>query len=89
MPWTGCAAPRGRERGLRGIHRDETTPHLYAYIVPIDERGRLNCRAFYGGAGALRLMQTDFAERVGRKHGLERGVEAVAPLTNAWRGITR
>lgn len=58
-----------------GIHRDEKTPHLYAYVVPIDERGKLNCRAFYGGAAALRQMQTDFADRVGRKHGLERGVE--------------
>jgi hypothetical protein len=58
-----------------GIHRDETTPHLYDYVVPIDERGKLNCRAFYGGAAALRQMQTDFADRVGRKHGLERGVE--------------
>lgn len=58
-----------------GIHRDETTPHLYAYVVPIDERGKLNCRAFYGGAAALREMQTEFADRVGRKHGLERGIE--------------
>ena len=58
-----------------GIHRDETTPHLYAYVVPLDERGKLNCRAFYGGAAALRDMQTDFAERVGKRHGLERGIE--------------
>lgn len=58
-----------------GIHRDETTPHLYAYVVPIDERGKLNCRSFYGGAAALREMQTEFAEVVGHKHGLERGIE--------------
>lgn len=58
-----------------GIHRDETTPHLYAYVVPIDERGKLNCRSFYGGAAALRKMQTEFANQVGQKHGLERGIE--------------
>lgn len=58
-----------------GIHRDETTPHMYAYVVPIDERGKLNCRAFLGGAKALSEMQTDFAQQVGRQHGLERGVE--------------
>lgn len=58
-----------------GIHRDETTPHLYAYAVPLDERGKLNCRSFYGGAAALREMQSDFADRVGRKHGLQRGIE--------------
>lgn len=58
-----------------GIHRDETTPHLYAYVVPIDERGKLNCRAFLGGSKALNQMQTDFAQRVGEQHGLQRGIE--------------
>ena len=34
-----------------GIHRDETTPHMYAYVVPLDEAtGRLNCRKWLGGA---------------------------------------
>jgi rRNA-processing protein FCF1 len=58
-----------------GIHRDETTPHMYAYVVPIDSKGKLNCRAFLGGAKALSEMQTDFADRVGKKHRLERGIE--------------
>lgn len=58
-----------------GIHRDETTPHMYAYIVPIDSKGQLNCRAFLGGAKALSGMQTDFADRVGKKHALQRGIE--------------
>jgi hypothetical protein len=58
-----------------GIHRDEQTPHLYAVVVPIDDRGKLNCRAFLGGAKALSEMQTDFAERVGRSYGLARGIE--------------
>lgn len=58
-----------------GIHRDETTPHMYAYVVPLDRQGKLNCRAFLGGAQALREMQTDFADKVGLQHGLERGLE--------------
>jgi len=58
-----------------GIHRDEKTPHMYAYVVPIDPNGKLNCRHFLGGAKALSEMQTDFAERVGKKHDLERGLE--------------
>jgi hypothetical protein len=58
-----------------GIHRDETTPHMYAYVVPIDGKGNLNCRAFLGGAKALSKMQTDFADRVGKKHALQRGIE--------------
>ncbi len=58
-----------------GIHRDEHTPHMYAYVVPIDERGKLNCRAFLGGRHALSEMQTDFAENVGKTFGLLRGVK--------------
>jgi len=57
-----------------GIHRDEQTPHMYAYVVPLDERGKLNCRAFLGGAKALSEMQTDFAREVGLHHGLQRGI---------------
>ena len=36
---------------------------------------KLNARSFFGGAKALNAMQTDFAAQVGRKHGLERGLE--------------
>lgn len=58
-----------------GVHRDEQTPHLYAYVVPIDGKDKLNCRAFLGGSKMLNEMQTDFAEKIGIKHGLERGIE--------------
>lgn len=58
-----------------GVHRDETTPHMYAYVVPLDRQGKLNCRSFLGGAQALSEMQTEFAREVGKQHGLERGVE--------------
>ncbi len=69
-------AKHGKENVVyAGIHRDETTPHMYAYVVPIDERGKLNCRAFYGEKEALSKMQTDFADKVGKQHGLERGLE--------------
>ena len=59
-----------------GVHRDETTPHMYAYVVPLDEStGRLNARRWLGGAKALSEMQTDFAATVGARHGLERGIK--------------
>lgn len=58
-----------------GIHRDESTPHMYAYVVPIDEKGKLNCSAFLGNARALSTMQTDYADAVGSKYGLMRGIE--------------
>lgn len=55
------------------IHRDETTPHLVAYVVPIDN-GKLNAREFLGGRAKLSKMQTDFHEKV-KDLGLERGLE--------------
>ena len=59
-----------------GIHRDESTPHMYAYVVPLDEAtGRLNARRWLGGSKALSEMQTDFAATVGARHGLERGIK--------------
>lgn len=57
------------------IHRDETSPHLVAYVVPLDDQGKLNAKAFLGGKAKLSAMQTEFAHEVGRKHGLERGLE--------------
>lgn len=57
------------------IHRDETTPHLTAMVMPKDSRGKLNARHFLGGAAKLSEMQGDFAERVGKSHGLIRGVQ--------------
>lgn len=56
------------------IHRDETTPHLIAYVVPLDEKGKLNAREFLGGRQKLSQMQTTFAEEV-KSLGLERGLE--------------
>ena len=58
------------------IHRDETTPHLIAYVVPIDSRGKLNAREFLGGRAKLSKMQTDFHTQV-KDLGLERGLKAV------------
>ena len=56
------------------IHRDETTPHLIVYIVPIDEKGGLNAKKWLGGRSKLSQTQTEFANEV--KHfGLERGLE--------------
>ena len=56
------------------LHLDETTPHLHATIVPVDERGKLNCRTFLGGRKLMTEMQTSFAEEMAPL-GLVRGVE--------------
>lgn len=60
---------------MTGIQLDETTPHLVAYVVPIDKKGKLNCRHFLGGREKMTAMQTDFANVVGAKYGLQRGQE--------------
>jgi hypothetical protein len=56
------------------LHLDEQTPHVHAVVVPIDERGKLNCRAYLGGREKMKQMQTDFAIKMAPL-GLQRGVE--------------
>lgn len=57
------------------IHRDETTPHLIAYVVPLDATtGRLNAKKWLGGRKKMTDMQTSFAKCV-QSLGLERGLE--------------
>jgi hypothetical protein len=57
------------------IHRDESTPHMVAYVVPLDEAGKLNAKRWLGGRALLSRMQTDFADQVAQRHGLARGIE--------------
>lgn len=88
------------------IQRDELTPHMVAYVVPLveveaktrkrsvvvgkDAEGkqirelrefktegvtRLSAAEFVNGREKLSHLQTDFAQSVGIKHGLERGIE--------------
>ena len=54
---------------------DETSPHLVAYVVPLTKDGRLSAKDFLGGRKVLSEMQTDFAEKIGKPVGLQRGVE--------------
>lgn len=60
---------------LKSVQFDETTPHLSMFLVPIDEKGKLNCRYFLGGREKLSQLQDNFYENVGKKHGLERGIK--------------
>lgn len=55
------------------LHRDESTPHLVAYVVP-EREGRLNCRAILGSPELLSDLQTDYAAAMGR-FGLQRGLK--------------
>ena len=59
-----------------GIHRDEKTPHMYVFVVPFDDKGKLNCRHFLGGSkNVLSDLQTEFHEKVCKQFNLDRGIK--------------
>jgi hypothetical protein len=63
------------ERIVRAeLHLDETTPHIHAYLVPLDERGKLNCRGLFGGREKLSQFQDSYADALSPL-GLERGIK--------------
>lgn len=56
------------------LHLDESTPHIHAYLVPLDERGKLNCRGIFGGRQKMHQFQDSYASAMSPL-GLERGVK--------------
>lgn len=56
------------------VHRDETSPHLSAFVVPLTQDGRLSAKEFIGDRQKMRGDQTSYAQRVANL-GLERGIE--------------
>ena len=55
------------------VHLDESTPHLHLNLMPVTD-GRLCAKELFDRS-ALRELQTDFYEIVGKKYGLKRGKE--------------
>jgi len=65
----------GKDRVVAAVvHRDEATPHLSAFVVPLTQDGRLSAKEFIGSRSKMRDDQTSFAESVARL-GLERGIK--------------
>ena len=56
------------------IHRDENTPHLSAFVVPLTQDKRLSAKEFIGSRDKMRADQTSYAACVANL-GLERGIE--------------
>lgn len=62
------------------LHLDESTPHIHAYIVPLNEKtGRVSHDAMFGGRGGqgrikLSLLQDSYAAALAPL-GIERGVK--------------
>ena len=55
------------------LHLDEKTPHIEAFVVPIDPKGKLNCKHFLGARNALQVLQTKYATH-NAPFGLKRGL---------------
>lgn len=56
------------------IHRDETSPHLSAFVVPVTKNGRLTAKEFIGNKTKMSKDQSSFAAAVADL-GLQRGIE--------------
>lgn len=56
------------------IHRDETSPHLSAFVAPVTQDGRLSAKDFIGNKSKMSKDQTSFASVVQHLR-LERGIE--------------
>ena len=56
-------------------HADESSVHCHAIILPIDERGKLNCARFTGGWTQCRKLQDSYGDCMLKNHGLMRGIK--------------
>jgi len=59
------------------LHRDETSPHIAALVVPLTPDGRLNAHHYIGSGAQLRAQQDSYAAAV-KDVGLERGIKGSA-----------
>lgn len=68
-----CFAERYGEENIISaiVHMDETNPHMHLNLMPV-LNGRLCSKQLFDRK-ALRELQTDFHEKVGKKWGLKRG----------------
>lgn len=55
------------------VHMDETTPHMHLNFIPINE-GRLSSKSLFDRQ-KLAQLQTELHESIGKKWGLQRGME--------------
>lgn len=60
------------------VHLDETNPHIHCSVIPVKDN-KVNWKRVFG-SGSLReqrrffaQLHTDYAEKVGKKYGLDRG----------------
>ena len=54
------------------VHLDEETPHIHAFVVPVDDRGHLNAKYYFPDRYRLIERQNDYAKAM-ESFGLSRG----------------
>lgn len=73
-------------------HYDEKTPHTSIFLVPTDDKGKLNCRHFLGGKEKMIELQDSFYKHVHEKFQHlergERGSKAQHQSIRTWYGKT-
>jgi len=70
------------------LHKDETTPHIQAMVVPIDERGHMNAHGFTGTKGQVIALHDSYNAAVAYL-GLDRGIRgsvATHQTVREWYG---
>ncbi len=70
------------------LHKDETTPHIQAMVVPIDERGHMNAHGFTGTKGQVIALHDSYNGAVAHL-GLDRGIRgsvATHQTVREWYG---
>lgn len=55
------------------LHLDEMTPHIHVHKVPIDPKGKLNCKYFFGSKTQGAKLQDEMYE-IYKHLGLQRGI---------------
>ena len=75
------------------IHTDETTPHMHIVFAPLlpgkKKKWRYSSSDFLGKRDDLRRLHTEFFEEVGKRFGLERGVEGSRAAHTDAKGFNR
>lgn len=73
--FTWLADKYGKENIIAAtIHKDETSPHLSAFVVPLTADKRLSAKEFIGNKAKMSEDQTSYAERM-QDLGLQRGIK--------------
>ena len=58
------------------LHMDEQNPHIHAVVLPIDNKGKLNCKYYINGPAACRELQDKYYEMVKDYGDLQRGINS-------------